>query len=99
VSLNYAVVELEKEIFGGEQTASAKTTVKKTEVSRSPAIVEKPKAEYKNNVIPMTAKKASPKSVPPAKAPAPVKLVETKTKPKTGASTTPGYDDPRFEDV
>ncbi len=113
VSLNYAVVELEKEIFGGEQTTTTnnvKTPVKKTEVSRSPAVVEKPKAkvEHQNNVIPMTAKKAPAKTAPvkaavtataPVKAPAPVKLVETTSKPKTGASVTPGYDDPRFEDV
>lgn len=99
--LKLAVVELEKEIFGGEQTTSETAKAlppKKTEVSRAPAIVEKPKVEHKNNVIPMTAKKAPPKAAP-TKAPAPVKLVETTTKPKAGSTSTPGYDDPRFEDV
>lgn len=96
--LKIAVVELEKEIFGGEQTASEATKVvppKKPEVSRAPAIVEKPKVEHKNNVLPMPAKKAPAAKIAETKAP--VKPAEA-TKPKTG-TTTPGYDDPRFEDV
>ena len=98
-SLKYAVVELEKEIFGGEQIISAK----KVEIKREPAVVEKAKVETKSNVLPMAPKKAPVKEAPKvvAKAP-PVKSVEstvTPIKPKTGASTTPGYDDPRFEDV
>lgn len=100
--LKLAVVELEKEIFGGEQTISDK----KSEIKRSPAIVEKTHVETKTNVISMASKKVPVKETTKtvAKAP-PVKKAEaplatvTPMKPKAGPSTTPGYDDPRFEDV
>lgn len=99
LSLNYAVVELDKEIFGGTLAAP----VKKEEIKRSPAIVEKSQVEHKNNVIQLPPKKTPPKETPKVAVKAPpmksVGSTVTPIKPKTGSSTTPGYDDPRFEDV
>lgn len=103
IDLKIAVVDLEKEIFGGEQSGTiapskkieAKKPVMVSEVKKS---VETP-APKKSNVLPMPAKKPTlvqnkpgPQSKPEVKA----DVTPIKSKPGT---STPGYDDPRFEDV
>ena len=108
-SLQIAIVELEKEIFGGELQAREAKSVSKPVEKLVKKIME-PKKELKkeevkkekDNVIPMVAKTAPKKEV--KRAPAVVsesKPEATKAKtttPKTN-NALPTYDDPRFEDV
>jgi methyl-accepting chemotaxis protein len=103
IDLKDAVVELEKEIFGGEQSGTI-APAKKVEVKK-PAIVSEVKksvetpAPKKSNVLPMPAKKPTlVQNRPQPQAKPEVKADVTPIKSKPGTST-PGYDDPRFEDV
>lgn len=99
--LKVAVVELEKEIFGGEQTAATSSSPVKKVAPKKEEVVMKKTVEAapakKSNVIPMPAKKPTQEV---AKAPPVQRPVEAPTPIKGKSSTsTPGYDDPRFEDV
>lgn len=103
VSLTHAVVELEKEIFGGEQLAGSVTTNKSKMVDKavSKKSFEESTPAKKSNVIAMPAKKTPVPVAPVATStPSKPKLVSTDESPKSkGGTQTPGYDDPRFEDV
>lgn len=91
IDLKQAVVELEKEIFGGEQSITASPPKRMETVEVKKIVESSPK---KNNVLPMPVKKPTLIKAQPV-----IKKDDasvTKIKP---SSTTPGYDDPRFEDV
>lgn len=96
IDLKGAVVELEKEIFGGEQSVAA-TPVKRVETKKPVEVAEAKKsvesAPKKSNVLPMPAKRPVLVKTPPVTL---TDNVSPKAKPGT---STPGYDDPRFEDV
>ena len=91
-SLQFAVVELEKEIFGGIKTTEApaaiKVVEKKVEIKKS--------TPKKDNVLPLVAKKETP-------SPSPVIAKKVESNPPIVATkasgSTPAYNDPRFEDV
>jgi methyl-accepting chemotaxis protein len=99
IDLKEAVVELEKEIFGGEQTGVVTPVKKPVIVSEVKKSVETP-APKKSNVLPMPAKKPTlvqaPRPQPQARPETKADVTPIKSKP---GLSTPGYDDPRFEDV
>ncbi|MBC7427006.1 MAG: hypothetical protein H7336_00250 [Bacteriovorax sp.] len=98
-SLQMAIVDLEKEIFGGEQTHTA--VIEKHSLSSPPAPMKnmgqkKVASVQKNNVLPMAAKKEVKRA--PAVVDITPATIQATPKAKN-SNALPTCDDPRFEDV